>query len=317
VKKRILASVDVGTNTFMMLIAEVNKSSIRELYSDRIITRLGSWTSGSNLLSDRAIEAGTAALAHFRRALSDFRVEAVYAVGTSALREAENSDEFIRRAQKETGFHIQIISGDEEAALASLGVLYESPYNDTIYLADIGGGSTELIYLHNKQLVTSQSIRLGVVSLADKHMRHDPPRSADINSMKVEIREAMDSIRKQRKILQPDTVFMGTGGSVTTLSAMAQNLSLFERSKIHHSFLSIETVMEISSNLSSLSSCERREKYPVLEKDRLDIIVPGALILYEIMMTFECKQVIVSDSGLREGLLIRLYNRLEADPIIT
>jgi exopolyphosphatase/guanosine-5'-triphosphate,3'-diphosphate pyrophosphatase len=315
VKRRILAGVDVGTNTFRILIAEVNKSSIRELYSDRIITRIGSWSSGSNLLTARAIEAGTAALAHFRRALSDFRVEAVYAVGTSALREAKNSDEFIRRVQRETGFHIRIISGDEEAALTSLGVLYESPFTDTIFLADIGGGSTELIHLHNKQLVASKSIRLGVVSLADRYMRHDPPQSADINSMKAEIREAMDLIKKQNKPIPPDTVFIGTGGSVTTLSAMAQGLSSFESSKIHHSSLSIETVMEISSNLSDMSSYERREKYPALEINRLDIIVPGVLILHEMMMTFGWKQVIVSDYGLREGLLIRLYNRLEADPM--
>jgi exopolyphosphatase/guanosine-5'-triphosphate,3'-diphosphate pyrophosphatase len=314
VKKRILAAVDVGTNTFRILIAEVSDRGIRELYSDRIVTRIGSWTSGNNLLTDRAIESGTSALLDFRKAVSLFGAEAEYAVGTSALREAVNSAAFIKRTRRETGFEIRIISGDEEAMLTSLGVLHDSPLTDPIFLADIGGGSTELIHLLNNQPVTSQSIRLGVVSLADIYMRHDPPQSTDIKSMKDVIRDAMDSVKKQHQTIEPGTVFMGTGGSVTTLSAMAKGLSSFDRSRIHHSRLAIESVMEITSSLSGMSSHEKREQYPLLGKDRLDIIVPGALILREMMVTFGWKQVIVSDYGLREGLLLHLYNRLRANP---
>ena len=309
-KNKTLAGIDIGTNTFRLLIAEVNKDGLKEVYSERIITRLGSGISISYNLNEDAIENGLAALRKFRSAISYFRIEAVSAVGTSALREAINSDLFLTKAKRETGFDIKIISEEEEAIMTSIGMLMDLSTSEKYLLIDIGGGSTEFILVTAGKIISTHSLCLGVVYTADKYMKHDPLHKNDIISMNRDIMEAVENVKLVKKEFSGASVLVGTGGTVTTLSAIAQGLDEFNRDRIHKSHLSLDKVREISSEISSVSSGERSGKYPILESSRLDIIVPGALILNIIMMTFGFKEVIVSNNGLRKGLLIELYRKL-------
>ena len=128
--KKTLACIDIGTNTFRLLIADVNESGLKELYSERIATRLGTGLSNNNLLSNAAMAHGIAALIRFRKALSGFKVDMVTAAGTSALREAKNSDVFLKETKEKTGFDIKIISEKEEALTTSLGMT--GPFSLTI-----------------------------------------------------------------------------------------------------------------------------------------------------------------------------------------
>ncbi len=309
-KSKTLAAIDIGTNTFKLLIAEISKDGLKEVYSERIITRLGSGVSINNTLNEVAMENGLAALSKFRSVISNFQIDAISAVGTSALREAINSDLFLTKAKIQAGFDIRIISEKEEAIMTSIGMLMDLSTSETYLLIDIGGGSTEFIFIKAGTIISTHSLCLGVMYYADKYMKHDPLHQTDITSMNRNIVEAVENVKLVKKEFSGASVLVGTGGTVTTLSAIAQGLEYFNRDKIHNYHLSLDKVGGISSDISYVSSVERAGKYPILEPSRLDIIVPGTLILKTIMVTFGFKEVIVSDNGLRKGLFIDLYRRL-------
>jgi exopolyphosphatase/guanosine-5'-triphosphate,3'-diphosphate pyrophosphatase len=309
-KSKTLAAIDIGTNTFRLLVAEVNKDGVKEVYSERIITRLGSGISITNNLNAEAIDNGLAALRKFISVISHISIDAVSAVGTSALREAINSDLFITKAKIDTGLDIRIISEEEEAVMTSIGMLMDVPKHETYLLIDIGGGSTEFIFVKDGKIISTHSICLGVVYIADKFMKHDPLLETDIIIMNRNIMQMVETVKSVNKEFSRASVLVGTGGTVTTLSAIAQGLGEFNRDKIQNYHLSLDLVGWVSSEISSVSSVERAGKFPILESSRQDIIVPGTLILNIIMVTFGFKEVIVSNDGLRKGLLVDLYRKL-------
>lgn len=300
----------MGTNTFRLLIANVNGSSLKEIYSERIITRIGEGVSESGLLKKEAIQRGILTLKRFADIISGHDVEGITAIATSALREARNSDEFLTQAKDETGLDIKILSGEEEAGRSLLGIFIGIPAPESALIVDIGGGSTELIASRDTKPLFIKSLNLGVVYLSDKYMKYDPPRKEDMELMGAEISQKLTPVVSPIiKLLTANTVFIGTAGTVTTLSAMIQGLSSFEHEKVHNFRISLSAVREVFSDISTISAKERA-KYPALEPERFDIIVPGSLILLRIMETFGFKEVIVSDYGLREGIILELYNKM-------
>lgn len=340
-KNKSLAAIDIGTNTFRLLIAEVlrdahkkNNYNINEICSERIITRLGEGIHESGLIKKEAITKGITVLKKFSDTISRRNVYKTSVIATSALREAKNRDEFLKKAKEATGLDIEIISGEEEARKTSLGMLLGITIPKTALMADIGGGSTELIFIRQRKPELVHSLNLGVVYLADKYMKNDPPLKKDLGQMGRHISREIGTIVKpfSKLITQnshlgesPEvtklpglvptlrdgagkTVFVGTAGTVTTLSAISQHLTKFEHNKIHNSKLTIEEIRNIFSKISTITAKER-VKYHPFEPERLDIIVPGTIILLKILETFGFKEVIVSNYGLREGILLELYRK--------
>ncbi len=324
-KTKTLAAIDIGTNTFRLLIAQVypvrksgrdflsngvNNSVFKELYSERIITRLGKGICENGLIKKKAITTGIAVLKKFSDIISHHHVYKTAAIATSALREAKNSDEFLKKAKETTGLEIEIISGEEEAKKTSLGMLIGIPPPKSALMVDIGGGSTELIFTRQQKSLLVHSLNLGVVYLADKYMKHDPPLKEDLKQMAEEISQKIMPIAKPfTRFFSKETAFIGTAGTVTALSAITQHLTKFEHSKIHNSRIPIEKVRDIFSHISIITIRERAKYHP-FEPARLDIIVPGTLILLKLMEAFGFKEVIVSDNGLREGILLDLYKKI-------
>lgn len=304
---RRLAGIDIGTNTFRLLVAEANKNSINEVYSGRKITRLGEGVSVTGLLKEEAIERGLKALKEFRNIIFAHKVEAVAAVATSAFRVAKNSGDFLKRAKDETGIDIKIISEEEEAWKTFRGMKMGIEIPASSLMVDIGGGSTEFILSKNGEAIFIRSLKLGVVYLADMYMKSDPLSDDKIKSMHNEVLKALDSLEPQ---FSEAKALIGTAGTITTIAAMAKGLTSFERSKIHSTRISLETVRDIFTAISGSAKKERAELYPILDPSRLDIIVPGAMILLEIMMKFGFKEIIVNDNGLREGILLDLYDKI-------
>ncbi len=300
-KPKTLAAIDIGTNTFRLLITEADKDGIREIYSERIITRIGEGVSQNGLLRKEAIKRGIDALKRFAEAVSKHQVDALSAVATSAMRDAINSDDFLKKAKDEAGIDVRIISGEEEARKTFLGIITGITVPETALTVDIGGGSTEIIAAKNTEPLYLKSLPYGVVYLTDKYMKHDPPTKNDIMLMGREISEGLGPVHRDiADFLSPDTVFIGTAGTVTTLAAIVQGLNSFDRERIHNFKISIDSVKEIFSDISAISAKERA-KYSALEPARFDIIVPGTLILLKLMEVFEFKDVIVSDYGLKRG----------------
>jgi exopolyphosphatase/guanosine-5'-triphosphate,3'-diphosphate pyrophosphatase len=312
---RKLASIDIGTNTFRLLVCEIRKNqgdntySLNEIHSMRAVVRLGEGVSAGRRLNREAISRSVRVLRQFMEAAAKYEVSAVRAVATSALREASNGDDFIARAQDEAGIDVKIISGEEEARLTALGMLFDLDIPASALLIDIGGGSTELIFTRHKAPLKFGSRKIGVVYLAEKYMLSDPPAADDIRGMEDEIMCAIeDYARGFRKLTDDSTVLIGTAGTITALSAMSLKLDRYDRQQVHHSTLTLTQVEETYNALAAASSAERQRLMP-FEPQRLDIIVPGAFILLSLMRVFNKKDLTVSDYGLREGILIDMYQK--------
>ena len=316
VKNKLLAAIDIGTNTFRLLIAKVQrendngiKYSIKEIHSERTITRLGQGIPEKGLIQKGPITRSISALKKFSDIILEYGVYKTSAVATGALRDAENSDEFIKKVKEITELDIKIITGEEEAKKTLSGILIDIKQPNTALMVDIGGGSTELIFSKKGTPSIVQSLNLGVVYLAGTYMKHDPPLDKELNQMAAKIsQEIMAHVKTFKKHISEDTACIGTAGTITTLAAVSQGLTEFEHSKIHGMKITIEKIKSIFSDIASVTAHERAQYIP-FERERLDIIVPGTRILLTLMEAFGFKEVMVSNYGLREGILIDLYEK--------
>ncbi|MCK5512497.1 MAG: hypothetical protein KAI96_06790, partial [Thermodesulfovibrionia bacterium] len=269
-KNRPLAAIDIGTNTFRLLIAKVKREnengyrySIEEIRSERIITRLGQGIPEKGLIQKQAITRSIAALKKFSDIIAEQKVYKTSAVATSALRDADNSDEFLKKAKEITGLDIMIITGEEEAKKTSSGMLIGITPPNTALMVDIGGGSTELIFSKKGIPSLVQSLKLGVVYLAGKYMRHDPPLDKELDQMADKInQEIMTKVKTFKKRFSGDTVLIGTAGTVTTLAAISQGLAEFKHSKIHGTKMTIEKIKSIFSDIATVTAHERAKYSP-------------------------------------------------------
>ena len=304
-----LAGVDIGTLTCRLLIADISTDGrLTELRSDRRILRLGEGVDQTKQLSVAAMDRVVQCLKEWRALIDVAHVDATAAVATSAVRDAANREEFLDRVKREAGFEVELISGDEEARRTMLGIRSGLPAGVTDVLAlDIGGGSTEFMLDQPGQTPIVKSIDIGVVRLCERLLRHDPPTDD-------EIRQAREWIAKETKAAVADMVnyqaatFVGTAGTITSLAAMAQKLSTYEPARIHNYQLQLTTIQELEQTLLSRKKSDRTG-LPGLEKGREEVIAAGAIIIRTIMETLGMTSVLVSDLGLREGVLIDLAMR--------
>ncbi len=303
------ASVDIGTLTCRLLIADLSPGGkLIEVRSDRRILRLGEGVDQTKRLSDAAMDRVLQCLREWRQFIDAAHVEAAVAVATSAVRDAENRDEFLDRVKREAGFDVELISGEEEARRTMLGIRSGLSHGVTDVLAlDIGGGSTEFILDRSGQSPVVQSIDIGVVRLCERLLHHDPPTDK-------EVRQAREWVARETKAAVAGMVnyqtatFVGTAGTVTSLAAMAQKLPAYDPARIHNYQLQLTTIQEIEQTLLSRKKTDR-VGLPGLEKGREEVIAAGAIIIRTIMETLGEDECLVSDLGLREGVLIDLAAR--------
>ena len=307
------AVIDIGTNTFRLLIADVGPGqggtgiSFREIHSERIITRLGEGLSEDGLLKKEASARGIDALERFSRLINEHKAEKVLAIATSALRNAGNSAEFIKNVKDSSGIEIEIITGEKEAGLTAAGMLIDMEAPASALMLDIGGGSTELIFTGDNVTPAVRTIDLGAVYLAERYMKSDPPSAADLELLGNEISERLESVRGFfTKMITPGTILMGTAGTITALAAALQRLEKYDHEKIHKYTMNIADIKKIYAEMSVITTSERTGFLP-FESSRLDIIVPGTLILLRLMTILGFDEIVVSDYGLREGILAELY----------
>lgn len=303
---RRFAGIDIGTLTCRLLIADLNPGQpLKELRSDRRILRLGEGVDRTKRLSSSAMDRVIHCLQEWHNVIKGSHVEAIAVVATSAVRDAGNRQEFLERVKREAGFEVEVISGDEEARRTLLGIRSGLPAGVTDILAlDIGGGSTEFILDQPGQTPIVRSIDIGVVRLCERILHHDPPTTE-------EIQQAREWVMQKSKAAVADmdkcrqATFVGTAGTVTSLAAMAQNLKSYEPARIHNYRLRIETIRELEHALLTRTKAER-VGLPGLEKNREEVIAAGAIIIRTIMETIGQKECLVSDLGLREGVVIAL-----------
>jgi exopolyphosphatase/guanosine-5'-triphosphate,3'-diphosphate pyrophosphatase len=304
-----LAGVDIGTLTCRLLIADLQSGGrLIEVRSERRILRLGEGVDQTKQLSVPAMNRVLQCLAEWREIIDASHVDAAAAVATSAVRDAGNRDEFLDRVKREVGFEIEIITGDEEAIRTLLGICSGLPVGVTDVLAlDIGGGSTEFILDRPDQKPVVRSIDIGVVRLCERLLRHDPPTDD-------EVLQAREWVARETKAAvagisdYQTATFVGTAGTITSLAAMAQKLPTYEPARIHDYTLTLDTIRELEQTLLSRKKTDR-VGLPGLEKGREEVIAAGAIIIRTVMETLGLSSLLVSDLGLREGVLIDLAKR--------
>jgi exopolyphosphatase/guanosine-5'-triphosphate,3'-diphosphate pyrophosphatase len=310
---RILAGIDIGTLTCRLLIAELAPSgTLREVRSDRRILRLGQGVDRDRMLRGDAMARVAETLKEWCTLMEGYQVDASIAVATSAVRDAGNREEFVRLIHRQTGLEIQILSGEEEARRTILGIRSGLPAGVSDVLAlDIGGGSTEFILDRPGRTPMMRSVDIGVVRLCERLLRHDPPTSEEIHQAREWVRaETVAAVGEMT--LPVGLTFVGTAGTITSLAAMAQQLPTYEPARIHNYRLARTVVEELESTLLARTKSER-VGLPGLEANREEVIAAGAIILRTVMETVRIPSLLVSDLGLREGVLLDLATRLDED----
>ncbi|MCA1958878.1 MAG: Ppx/GppA family phosphatase [Nitrospira sp.] len=307
-----LAGIDIGTLTCRLLIADLAPHGFpQELYSDRRILRLGEGVDRTKRLSDSAMDRVVRCLREWRTVIDGHRVARCTVVATSAVRDAKNRDEFLDRVKHETGFEIEVITGEEEARRTLLGIRSGLPAGVTDVLAlDIGGGSTELMLDRPAGQPIVRSIDIGVVRLCERVLKHDPPTAEEIVQAGEWVRREVESAVEKMQGYRDSTV-VGTAGTITTLAAMAQKLPAYEPARIHNYALTLSTVLELERTLLGRKKADR-VGLPGLEKNREEVIAAGVIIVRTIMETLRMAKLLVSDLGLREGVLIDLAMKMQS-----
>jgi len=308
---RRFAGIDIGTLTCRLLIADLTPGQPpQEVRSDRRILRLGEGVDRTKRLSPAAMDRVIHCLQEWQNVINSHHVEASSVVATSAVRDAANRDEFLVRVKREAGFDVDVISGEEEARRTLLGIRSGLPDGvEDILVLDIGGGSTEFIVDRQGQKPIIRSIDIGVVRLCERLLRHDPPTDE-------EVRQSREWVARETKAAvvgmgdYRQAIFVGTAGTITSLAAIAQKLPTYEPSRIHNYVLELETIRELEHTLLSRTKAER-VGLSGLERNREEVIVAGAIIIRTVMETLGQQECLVSDLGLREGVLIDLELRLK------
>ncbi len=302
-----LAAIDIGTNTVRLLVveAEDNSTNYRRLHHEQEIARLGEGLAEHGRLMPQAMERTLKVLTRYAEQAARFGADEIYAVATSAVREAKNGSELVEQVYEQTGIKIKIIPPEEEARLALLGVgsVIEARHRP-ILVIDIGGGSAEFIKADNHRIHDCLGLKVGVVKLTERFLKSDPVDKTKYWQMLSYINEILDPVKQ---ITAGNPLLVGIAGTVTTLAAVAQNLSHYDPQLINNYVLKRERIRAIQDKFLQQPLKERRET-PGLEPGRADVIVAGTAMLICFMERFGFDNVTACDSGLREGVVLNRLN---------
>ena len=305
-----VAAVDCGTNSIRLLVADADPATGELVDLDRRMTivRLGQGVDRTGRLAPEALERTFAACREYAGIIKEHGAERLRFVATSASRDAENRDEFVRGVLDILGVEPEVISGDQEAAFSFTGATKELAGGDHLpkpYLVvDIGGGSTEFV-VGDDRVGAARSVDIGCVRLTERHLVgdgvvSDPPTEAQIAAMRADIEAALD-LAEQTVPLREARTLVGLAGSVTTVSAIAQELPEYDSEAIHHSRVSHERVREITEWLLRSTHAERAA-VPSMHPGRVDVIGAGALVLLSIMERIGAQEVVVSEHDILDGI---------------
>ncbi|HKJ67792.1 MAG TPA: Ppx/GppA phosphatase family protein [bacterium] len=298
-----LASIDIGTNSVLLLIAELDKRRLTPIRSEVYITRLGQGVDKTQRLHPEAVERTVAILSDYAEICSQHDLSHIIVAGTSALRDAANGEAFLRRVKDSLGWDIRILTGEDEASLTFTATQYEFNHLEEHYLVlDIGGGSTEFMYGDNHACRFFKSLNIGSVRFTEQYFTQDPPARDILQQVRKRIRHEMSSHLQSLSFDVKDTVLIGVAGTVTTLLAVEKQMAQYDPAQIHRQPLMRSQVEHLLEEFLS-RTLEERKQLPGLQPGRADVIIAGTLILLETMQVFGFDKLLVSDRGTRYGLL--------------
>ncbi|MEU6523788.1 Ppx/GppA phosphatase family protein [Streptomyces sp. NPDC046924] len=305
-----VAAVDCGTNSIRLLVADADPRTGELVDLDRRMTvvRLGQDVDRTGRLAPEALERTFAACRAYAEAVEEHGAQRLRFVATSASRDAENRDEFVRGVLDILGVEPEVITGDQEAEFSFTGATKEltgrADLRRPFLVVDIGGGSTEFV-VGDDRVRGARSVDVGCVRMTERHLVRDgavadPPTERQIAAMRADIEAALDRAEETVPLREARTL-VGLAGSVTTVSAIAQDLPAYDSAAIHHSRVSRERVREITEWLLRATHAERAA-VPSMHPGRVDVIGAGALVLLSIMERIDAKEVVVSEHDILDGI---------------
>jgi exopolyphosphatase/guanosine-5'-triphosphate,3'-diphosphate pyrophosphatase len=316
------ACIDIGTNSVLLLVAEAVDGEIRALDERALITRLGEGVDATGALSTEGVRRTLAALEQYADAVRELHVDDVRIVGTSAMRDAQGSNEFRASIRALFGAEPEVLSGLDEAhatfagALCGLSLAGE-PHDasdaipEAINVFDVGGGSTEVVHGvrtgRTWQVAAASSIDVGSVRMTERYVRHDPPLPSELEAVAEATREELGRLKREAA-----DVAVGIAGTVTTLAAVHLGLSRYEAARIHGLRLSRADVDGIVERVAHASVAARRAM-PGMEPKRADVIGAGAIVVGEVLRWLGARSMVVSDRGVRWGLAVQMAERARRD----
>ncbi|BBC95560.1 exopolyphosphatase [Streptomyces griseofuscus] len=305
-----VAAIDCGTNSIRLLVADADPATGELVDLDRRMTivRLGQGVDRTGRLAPEALERTFAACREYAAIIKEHGAERLRFVATSASRDAENREDFVRGVLDILGVEPEVITGDQEAEFSFTGATRELTGRTDLarpYLVvDIGGGSTEFV-VGDEKVRAARSVDIGCVRMTERHLVHggevsDPPTEEQIAAIRADIEAALD-LAEQTVPLREARTLVGLAGSVTTVSAIAQDLPDYDSARIHHSRVSRARVREITEHLLHSTHAERAT-IPSMHPGRVDVIGAGSLVLLAIMERTGAEEVVVSEHDILDGI---------------
>ena len=295
------ASIDLGSNSTRMLIADITNGTLTTIYKEHQVTRMADKLSESKIISKEATKRVLKVLSGYFKTINKNNVENIQIVGTAALRDATNSQEIIQLIEKKFGFEVDIVSGEEEGVLTSVGVLNSLGSLENFLIVDIGGRSTEFIYDDDKKIV-SNSVNIGVVSLSELFFDKLPPSERSV----LLAREHIESHLFESNAFN-GRLLLGVAGTFTSLASIFLEQTQFNEKEIHLTELKNEDVFKISNELLRLNEPQIITKYKGLDPKRAKTIQAGILLAKEIISKYNVNSIKVSNSDILEGLILKKY----------
>jgi exopolyphosphatase/guanosine-5'-triphosphate,3'-diphosphate pyrophosphatase len=303
----IFSTIDIGTNTILMVTASVNNDGTVQILGDEHeIARLGKGVDATRTILPETFDHVAEYLLRYRRIAESLGSERIIAFGTSALRDARNNHEFIAAMHERTGIDIELLSGEDEAALTYRGALFGLKIGaERRGVLDIGGGSTEIATGEGDHLKQSISIDIGAVRITERFFTSLPPSVEQIEAARDYARNELSRVFD----LPEDTSVVGVAGTATTFGAISQQQKQFNAETLNGYRLSRQTISAISARLSRLTLEEIRGIDGV-HPGRADVLPGGGIILDEFIRRYDLSELLVSTRGVRYGVMLREVERV-------
>ncbi len=311
----LFAAIDVGSLTVRLAVAASRgPGQFQVLVHRREITGLGRDLARTGTLAPAAVERTVVALGDFLRELNTLKVEAVEAVATQAVRQAENREGFLGRLRAELGLSVRVLAPEEEARLTLAGVLTalapEYLREPALAVFDVGGGSTEAALVQPGRDPRFASLPLGVLTVSRARTLGDPPGAAQVAALRQDLTGQLTRFYQEffEPALRTPPRLVGTAGAVTTLAAMALKMPDYDPARVNNLILTREQVSELAELICRLPEAERAQ-LPGLEPAKAGVMVAGALIVLTLLEVSRQDSLVAIDAGLLEGVLSEMNAR--------
>ena len=299
-----VAAIDCGTNSIRLLIADIDGNNFREVVRDMEIVRLGQGVDQTGQFHPDAIARTLAAVDKFAAEIAKRGVEKIRFCATSATRDATNRHLFVDGVRERLGIELEVISGDEEAALSFTGAIKDlDPSNGPFLVVDIGGGSTEFVF-GTATVEAARSVNIGCVRMSERHFASDPATPEQIEAARTDIQAAIAQAAAVVPITKAKTL-VAVAGTATTVAAAALELPEYDRYAIHLSRISAQQTHD-AATMFATKTREQRISLGYMHPGRVDVIAAGSLVLSEIMKATGATEFVASESDILDGMAFSL-----------